>query len=65
MEYLVSDDKAMAKHWDESRQELYEWMNNTATEWHELKIVDDKQYIALLMLLHEVDKIVYYDFKGD
>ena len=59
----MSDDNAMAKHWDESRQELYEWMDTTVKEWYGLKIVDDKQYIALMMLMHEVDKFVNYDFK--
>ena len=65
---VVSKDthyNAMEKHWNEARQGLYEWMDETAKEWYDLKIVDDKQYIALMMLLHEVDKNVYYDFKRD
>jgi hypothetical protein len=56
---------AMAKHWDEAQQELYDWMDETAKEWYDLKIVDDRQYIALMMLLHEVDKKVYYNFRRE
>ena len=60
-----TQDDAMAKHWDEAQQELYDWMYETAKEWYHMGIVNDKQYIGLMLLLHEVDKKVYYDFRRE
>ena len=60
-----TQDDAMAKHWDEAQQNLYDWMDETAKEWYDMGVVNDKQYIALMMLLHEVDKKVYYDLRRD
>lgn len=53
-----------AKGYQSGRADLYEWMYDTAMEWYELGITNDKQHIALQMLLHEVDKNVYYEVKG-
>lgn len=46
------------------QQDLYGWIQEIAEDWYGLKIVDDKQYIALLMLLHETEKLVYYTYKN-
>lgn len=48
----------------EGQQELYEWMNEAAKEWYDLKIITAEQYLPMLELLHEVDKKVYYKFDG-
>lgn len=51
--------------WGESEDELYEFAETTAKDWYELKIVDDRQYLALVMLLHEMEKRTYYEWRRD
>lgn len=51
--------------WSKSEDELYEFAETTAKEWYALKIVDDRQYLALVMLLHEMEKRTYYEWRRD
>lgn len=51
--------------WSDSEDELYEFAKSTAKEWYALKVVDDRQYLALVMLLHEMEKRTYYEWRRD
>lgn len=55
---MSKENNAIHNAYVEGAQDLYEWLYDTAKEWHGLNIVTDSQYIALLMLLHEGDKRV-------
>ena len=51
--------------WTEEEDELYEFAEETAKEWWGLRIVDDRQYIALKDLLNEMRIKIYYEWKSD
>lgn len=55
----------MVSEWTEEEDKLYEFARETAEEWYSLKIVDERQYIALLKLLHEIHNRVYMEYRHD
>ena len=59
----MSENAAIHNAYIEGAQDHHEWLTDIAKEWHNLKIVTDSQYIALLMLLHESDKRANCTFK--
>lgn len=55
----------MVSAWTEEEDELYEFAREIAEEWYSLKFVDDRQYIALLKLLHAMHNRVYMEYRRD
>lgn len=51
--------------WQEAQEELYEWTDNLVQEWYAMKVVDDRQYIALLKVLNEMRINVFYEYRRD
>lgn len=51
--------------WQEAQEELYEWTRNLVEEWYAMKVVDDRQYIALLKVLNEMRINVFYEPRRD
>ena len=51
--------------WTEEEDELVTFAEETANEWWGLKNVDDRQYIALLKLIHEMKIRTYYEWRRD
>lgn len=51
--------------WQEAQEELYEWTKNLVEEWYAMKVVDDRQYIALLKVLNEMRINVFYEPRRD
>lgn len=51
--------------WQEGQEELYEWTRNLVEEWYAMKVVDDRQYIALLKVLNEMRINVFYEPRRD
>ncbi len=51
--------------WTEEEHELVTFAEETAKEWWDLRVVDDKQYIALLKLLHELHNKVYMEYRRE
>lgn len=49
-----------SKGYEASIDDTYSMIYETVEEWYALKIVDDKQYIALKELCHELEKRFYY-----
>ena len=47
--------------YDTGQSDLYDWLYETTEEWYSLRVVDDRQYIALQMLVHELEKKVFYE----
>lgn len=41
-----------------------EWLDNVVKEWRGLKIVDDRQALALRDLVHEYQIMKLYEYKG-
>ena len=50
--------------WTEEEDELVTFAEETTKEWWGLKIVDDRQYIALLELIHEMKIRTYYEWRS-
>lgn len=53
------------KSYTQGQQDLYNWMDETIQDWYAMKIVNDGQMLWLKELLHEVDKQVNYELKGE
>lgn len=53
----------MVSAWAEEEDELVTFAEETAKEWWVLKIVDDRQYIALSKLIHEMKIRTYYEWR--
>lgn len=51
--------------WTEEEDELYEFAREIVEEWYSLGIVDDRQYIPLLKLLHAMHNRVYMEYRRD
>ena len=51
--------------WTEEEDALVTFAEETAREWWSLKVVDDRQYIALLELVHEMRIRTYYEWRRD
>ena len=49
------------KGYDSGQSDLYDWVYETVEEWYSLKVVDDRQYISLKELVHELEKKVFYE----
>ena len=58
---MTDEQTEFGRGFDEGQSDLYNWVYETVEEWYSLKVVDDRQYIALQMLVHELDKRVNYE----
>ena len=55
----------MVTAWTEEEDALVTFADETAKEWWGLRVVDDRQYIALLELIHEMRIRTYYEWRRD
>lgn len=55
---MTDEQTEFGRGYEAAMEDLYTWAYETTQEWYNLKIVDDRQMLALKDIVHELDRKV-------